>query len=59
MRENIHLKSIIKFERETKEKADIARMHEIKQMALNMIKRLERVEKQEYNGEDRKIINGQ
>lgn len=34
-------------------------MHEIKQMALNMIKRLERVEKQEYNGEDRKIINGQ
>lgn len=40
MRENIHLKSIIKFERETKEKIDFIKMNEIKQMALQMVKRL-------------------
>ena len=44
MRENIHLKSVLKFEREKKEKLDILKMNEIKEMALTMVKRLENAE---------------
>ena len=46
MRENIHLKSVLKFEREKKEKLDILKMNEIKEMALTMVKRLENAENQ-------------